>query len=32
MAFAVRETLEGLGAVKVSVVLTDSNTTVSYYG
>jgi polysaccharide biosynthesis transport protein len=32
MAFAVRETLEGLGAVKVAVVLTDSNTTIGYYG
>ena len=30
MAVAVRETLEGLGATKVSVVLTDSSTAVSY--
>ena len=30
MALAVRETLEGLGAVKVAVVLTDSNMTVGY--
>jgi len=30
MALAVRETLEGLGAAKVAVVLTDSNTTVGY--
>lgn len=30
MALAVRETLEGLGAAKVAVVLTDSNTTIGY--
>jgi len=30
MALAVRETLEGLGAAKVGIVLTDSNTTVGY--
>jgi receptor protein-tyrosine kinase len=29
-ALAVRETLEGLGAVKVGVVLTDSNMAVGY--
>jgi Mrp family chromosome partitioning ATPase len=31
MAIAVRETLEGLGAPKVSVVLTDSTTGIGYY-
>lgn len=30
MAVAVRETLEGLGAAKVAVVLTDSNTSIGY--
>ena len=30
MALAVRETLEGLGAAKVGIVLTDSDTTVGY--
>jgi succinoglycan biosynthesis transport protein ExoP len=30
MALAVRETLEGLGAVTVAVVLTDSNTAIGY--
>jgi capsular polysaccharide biosynthesis protein/Mrp family chromosome partitioning ATPase len=31
MAVSVRETLEGLGAKKVSVVLTDSSTAIGYY-
>jgi polysaccharide biosynthesis transport protein len=31
MAVSVRETLEGLGAPKVSVVLTDSSTAIGYY-